>query len=1671
MNKLRFFITLVIAFLSFSLSNAQTSDDFSDGDFSANPAWTGDAAEFVVNAQEELQLNASLAGTSSLSLPFSSVLNTEWRLKLKQSFAPSANNYSRFYLIADDDSLENPALNGYFLQFGENGSLDAVELFRQNGAATVSIARGTDGTIAASFTVGIKVTCDNTGLWSIFVDPAGGSAYQLQATGTDASISTGLAAGWLCKYTVSNITNFFLDDVYLGPPVVDLTPPAILSATALSATQIDVLFTEPLDQSSSENVLNYSVNNGIGQPITAQRDAVNLALVHLSVNSLTNGQSYLLSCSNVSDLASNVIASGASASFSYIVPASSGFGDVIINEIMADPTPQVSLPNAEFIEIHNRTTSSFDLANWTISDGSSTGTLPGFILSPGSYLILSSTTNAPLFSPYGNVLGVPSFPSINNTGEVLILSNASGLVIDSVRFDLNWYQDAIKADGGWTLELINTTLPSNCAGASNWIASFNSNGGTPGSQNSVWTNTPDIQNPALVSVSVLNANLLQVCFSEPLSPSIAFNVSTWTVAGGGNPSSITTAGNCLLLSFSTPFQQGQNYTLNYAQLEDCSGNTLASGSSPFSYSLAQAFDVVITEIFADPTPQVALPPLEFLEIHNTQSVDLALNGWTISIGTNDYVIPAVTIPADSFLVLCAVSAVPDFITYGIAVGVPGMNSTSLTNAGTTLSLKNDAGLLIYSVTYSDQWYNDPVKAAGGWSLEIIDPANPCAGSSNWTSSVNPDGGTPGRRNSVLASNPDTEAPTLASVRVLNSNNLEVLFSESITNASSLLATDFSVSGGIGQAASISTLGSPVNGIILGFSNALNPGQIYVLSGAAPLVDCSGNTSSQNQSISFSTYEAQVHDVVINEIMADPDPAVGLPPFEYVELHNTTSFPINVFNWKLVIGTTVRTLPSATLAPDGYLILCAPAASAGLQAFGNVASLPSLSTSALTNTGTVLSLVDTANRMIHSVSYSDNWYADASKDDGGWSLEQIDPLNPCGDRKNWKASASTFGGTPGAINSVNAPNPDLVAPSVVAVCPISANILEVKFSEILDSALISDPSRFSVTGVGSPASVQLGTLPYRSVNLSFSQPFQPSQNYTLTVDGTIQDCAGNAFSSSGLADFYLGVVDPYQIQINELMADPDPAVGLPSVEYVELYNTLSRTVNLRDWRFQIGSSSLSLGCFSIPPNGYLVFTTDGSDDRVFPSSFALDGFSGLTNSGTSVSLSDYFGKIISQVSFSDSWYQNSAKQDGGWSLEQIDPANPCGGSDNWLASRDSSGGTPGLINSVNAPNPDAMSPMVASALWIDSVQVELRFAEPMQLISLLNPESYLVLPGNISPAIVTPQAPAFQSVILRFLNPLAENQIYTVKVSPRVYDCAGNSVSAFDSARFGKPVPAEPGDLIINEIMYYPKDGSGDFIEVYNKSSKVIELNDLRIANWDTINNMALNAGNPAPIKYQILPGQYLSVTESAKKVNDFYYSLNPLWFSETDELPSFNASGGTVALVKNDGSLIDYAVFSPDMHFPLLNDTKGISLERISMDRPSEDLSNWTSASFQVGFATPSYKNSQAGEIKSADGTLTLSSEIFSPDNDGYQDVLQVSYSLGFPAGAGSAMIFDAKGREVATLFRNRLLGPEGVFSWDGTTNSNLKADMGIYVLFFEYFDQNGNQKRLKKAVVLGGRI
>ncbi|MCY7411378.1 MAG: lamin tail domain-containing protein, partial [Chitinophagales bacterium] len=438
--KFILFITLLVC----SLSNviAQVQDDFTDGDFTNAPAWNGDAAKFEINATNQLHLNApAVTDTAYISTPNTAINDIEWDFFYTMDFAPSSSNFLKVYLVSDQQNFKQP-LNGYFLRMGTDGSNDAIELYLQQGTTETLLIHGIDGHVAASTnSVSVKVTRDGSGNWSVFSDITGGTNYSLEGSATDNTFSATNYFGFFCKYTSTRSTLFFFDNIYVDAPFVDNTPPQALQVTIISANQLDVHYSEPVDATTSENELNYSVNNGIGFPSSALIDGTDKSLVHLTfANNFQSAITNTISISNINDIAGNTLTLAA-LDFTFYQSQPS---DVLINEIMADPSPVVGLPVAEFVELYNNSTTPVDLTGWEFSDASTTQTLSSFTLQPNSYLILCDDANAASLQANGNVLALASFPSLNNDGDDLSLKDASGNLINAVSYDLSWYQDGVK---------------------------------------------------------------------------------------------------------------------------------------------------------------------------------------------------------------------------------------------------------------------------------------------------------------------------------------------------------------------------------------------------------------------------------------------------------------------------------------------------------------------------------------------------------------------------------------------------------------------------------------------------------------------------------------------------------------------------------------------------------------------------------------------------------------------------------------------------------------------------------------------------------------------------------------------------------------------------------------------------------------------------------------------------------------------------------------------------------------------------------------------------------------------------------------------------------------------------------------------------------------------------
>jgi hypothetical protein len=172
---------------------------------------------------------------------------------------------------------------------------------------------------------------------------------------------------------------------------------------------------------------------------------------------------------------------------------------IVINEIQFDPRE----PEPEWIELYNTSSVAVSLEGWSIHDGG-TGKpaklQPHTAMSPQSYLVVAADTAA-LFAVRGRLVNavecVSGFPSLNNAGDAVVLTDGFGSVIDSVWYFPSWHNPAIDDPAGRSLERIRPELASN--DPKSWTSSASWNRATPGERNSVYASVPG--NGARLSVS------------------------------------------------------------------------------------------------------------------------------------------------------------------------------------------------------------------------------------------------------------------------------------------------------------------------------------------------------------------------------------------------------------------------------------------------------------------------------------------------------------------------------------------------------------------------------------------------------------------------------------------------------------------------------------------------------------------------------------------------------------------------------------------------------------------------------------------------------------------------------------------------------------------------------------------------------------------------------------------------------------------------------------------------------------------------------------------------------------------------------------------------------------------------------------------------------------------
>ena len=638
-------------------------------------------------------------------------------------------------------------------------------------------------------------------------------------------------------------------------------------------------------------------------------------------------------------------------------------------------------------------------------------------------------------------------------------------------------------------------------------------------------------------------------------------------------------------------------------------------------------------------------------------------------------------------------------------------------------------------------------------------------------------------------------------------------------------------------------------------------------------------------------------------------------------------------------------------------------------------------------------------------------------------------------------------------------PDTEEPTLSSHEVIDANSILLHFSEPIEESSAEFVQNYYLSDLGNPVQVTLNPTDPREVFLVFSSSMESGANYELEITN-IRDLAGNTISLIFVEFQYLFLEEAsaFDLIINEINATTKGNLAVPNVEYVELYNRSSKYFSLQDYSIASGGSPKFLPNVILGPKEYILLCDD-DDVILFLSGISIVGISGfpqLTDGGDIIELRNASLEIVDLIIYSKFWHDSENYYEEGYSLERINPHLPCETDQNWASCRAVQGGTPGLANSsLNEHSPSSAFEII-DVIPQNHNEILLQFSHKISGDDGENSQYYSLNPF-IEIEDVTFLDENQTDVIVNLSSAMEVGFEYQISIDANIPDCEGMAIDKKLTAKFGIASNPKPGDLLLSEILFNPVSGGKDYVEIYNNSDQFFNLGTLYLGNYD----YDPPEMERIDIQKLIFPGEYFAFSENPFITDRQYISLEPNHIL-AQSLPSFSDKSGNCTLFFGDNGqfiALDSLNYTEDMHNALISDPNGVSLERISFDITTQNQDNWTSASAIQNYGTPGYKNSQFIDPGSEEESsfFWLENKRFSPDQDGFEDLLYLNYQLDKPGYLANIKIYTAEGYHILDLANNVLLDTDGILVWEGQNMENQKAKIGIYLILVKLNHPDGD--------------
>lgn len=275
-------------------------------------------------------------------------------------------------------------------------------------------------------------------------------------------------------------------------------------------------------------------------------------------------------------------------------------------------------------------------------------------------------------------------------------------------------------------------------------------------------------------------------------------------------------------------------------------------------------------------------------------------------------------------------------------------------------------------------------------------------------------------------------------------------------------------------------------------------------------------------------------------------------------------------------------------------------------------------------------------------------------------------------------------------------------------------------------------------------------------------------------------------------------------------------------------------------------------------------------------------------------------------------------------------------------------------------------------------------------------------------------------------------------------------------------PDNGADILISEILPNPQKDGEEFIELYNRSEKVIDLSQYAIAST----NSKGTTGTARSISKSTLyfyPGTYKLLSKNPAAVLAQYPVPDPIETVSIEDLPQLTNSEGAVLLLKGEDT-IDSLHYAEKMHDSFIRNPKGVSFERVSFSKATNNQGNFISASATTGFATPGYQNSQRENNQTNGPAVQLSKRSLSRDKN---ETIAIQFNLPVGGRMANIAIFSAAGSKVNQLVQNHRLGTLDHIFWDGQGATSRKLPVGSYYIHIELYDSYGLFHQYKEICFL----